>query len=119
MAAKVSSWAPRSADSISFSSLSVVPVTAEWTIKTRTPVSRRERVICAILRQLASEETLVPPNFRTTHCGKLRATMKCLDRGPTAPHADLSAVGPGDSSDYLGNEVCGGRDALVRTLEPL
>src|SRR5580658_722291 len=28
-----------------------------------------------MLRQLASEETLVPPNFRTTHCGKLRATM--------------------------------------------
>ena len=71
-------------DSISFSSLSVVPVTAEWTISTRAPVSRRVRVICAMLRQLASEETLVPPNFRTTHCGKLRATMRCLAKGCSA-----------------------------------
>src|SRR5437879_2000536 len=42
-----------------------MPVIAEWTIRRRAPVARRAAAISAMLRQLATEDTLVPPNLRT------------------------------------------------------
>ncbi len=55
-----------SAESSSRSRRSVMPVMAECTINTRAPpAARRWATILAMLRQLAREETLVPPNFRT------------------------------------------------------
>jgi hypothetical protein len=51
-----------------------MPVTAECTINTRAPPSTRLRVTWAMLRQLASDETLVPPNFRTIHAEGVRVT---------------------------------------------
>src|SRR4051812_36651756 len=64
-----------SAASSSFSRRSVMPVTAEWTISTRAPELRRSRVTFAMLLQLASDETLVPPNLRTIHAEGVRVTV--------------------------------------------
>src|SRR6185312_4541925 len=58
----------------SFSRRSVMPVTAECTMSTRAPSARRAAATLAMLRQLASEETLVPPNLRTIQSDAVRVT---------------------------------------------
>ena len=52
----------------------MTPVTAECTINTRAPLSRRARTTFAMLSQLASDDTLVPPNLRTIHAEGVRVT---------------------------------------------
>ena len=47
-----------------------MPVIAECTTSTREPCAARAFTTTAMFRQLVSEETLVPPNLRTTHDGE-------------------------------------------------
>src|SRR5487761_1808052 len=67
---------PRAAAS-NFSRRSVMPVTAECTMSTRAPSARRAAATLAMLRQLASEETLLTPNLRTIQSDAVRATRAC------------------------------------------
>ena len=48
-------------------SLSVIPDNADTTTTTRLPCRCHCPAMAAIFCQRASEETLVPPNFRTIH----------------------------------------------------
>ena len=43
-------------------------------MSTRAPSARRAAATLAMLRQLASEETLVPPNLRTIQSDAVRVT---------------------------------------------
>src|SRR6185436_17730977 len=85
MALRASSGLPSRAAARSFSRPSVILVMAEWTTRTRFPDSSRRLTTSAMLRQLASEETLVPPNLTTTQLTDIRrnlvaesATSHCL-----------------------------------------
>ncbi len=72
MAANTSSCEPRSADSMSFSSLSVMLGDGPSARSARGhPSPARARVICAMLRQLASEETLVPTELQNDPLRKI------------------------------------------------
>ena len=44
-----------------------MPDSAEWTTTGRRPSASRSRSTAAMFFQFATEETLVPPNFSTTH----------------------------------------------------
>src|SRR5439155_24974 len=74
MARNSSSCASPVAASSSRSRRSVMPVTAECTMSRRAPPAQRLAATCAILVQLASVETLVPPNFRTIQAEGVRVT---------------------------------------------
>src|SRR5262245_13617537 len=76
MALRASSGLPAWAAASSFSSMSVILVIAEWTMSKAAPESRRRLATRAMLRQLASEETLVPPNLTTTQREAERADMR-------------------------------------------
>src|SRR6185369_3997136 len=67
------------AASSSFSSLSVMPVTAECTTSTCAPVAPRFFTTAAMFFQLASDETLVPPNLRTTQAECARVTSETFE----------------------------------------
>src|ERR1700761_6975060 len=49
-------------------------------MSTRAPPAARSLATFAMLRQLASEETLVPPNFRTIQADAVRVTANYLCR---------------------------------------
>ncbi len=51
---------------------------AEWTITGDSPAATRLPTMAAMLFQLGSEETLVPPNFMTTR-GEPGATFISMD----------------------------------------
>ena len=70
-----------------------MPVTAECTISTRAPQRGGRGRLCAMLRQLASEETLVPPNFRTIHAEGVRVTEDFL--------AARAAAGLGEAASLV------------------
>ena len=56
----------------------MTPLNAECTISTRAPVARRARTTAAMLRQFASDETLVPPNFSTIQSAAAAALIANL-----------------------------------------
>jgi hypothetical protein len=62
--------------------MSVTLVMAEWTTSTRAPASSRRLTTSAMFRQLASVETLVPPNLTTIQAEAERADMRLT----SSPH---------------------------------
>src|SRR5688572_12314468 len=84
MACRASSGLPVWAATNSFSSMSVILEIAECTTSTRCPAASRRLTTNAMLRQLTSVETLVPPNLTTTQPDTERADMRlpspCLAR---------------------------------------
>src|SRR3569833_1047634 len=68
-----------------------MPVTAEWTIITRAPEASRSRVTLSMLRQLGSDDTRVPPNFRTIHAEGVRVTDLSSQRTPRRTKAEAVA----------------------------
>src|ERR1700719_2075493 len=59
---------------------SVMPVTAECTMSTRAPPAQRSAATHAMFVQLASVETLVPPNFMTIQAEGVRVTCSLCFR---------------------------------------
>src|SRR3954451_13048530 len=89
MALSASSGLPACAAARSFSSMSVILVMAECTTSTRWPECRRRWTTKAMLRQLASVETLVPPNLTTTQRDAERADMGTTPSpSPATTHCD-------------------------------
>src|SRR3954463_11324386 len=92
MALSASSGLPAWAAANRFSSMSVIFVIAECTTSTRWPVSRRRWTTRAMFRQLASVETLVPPNLTTTQRDTERADMTL-----TSAREGANSLGQGTS----------------------
>src|SRR5579862_2315053 len=116
MALSSAANSPRTAVSSSRSRRSVTPLTAECTMRTCAPSAQRSAATRAILVQLASVATLVPPNLRTIQAGGLRVTDSVLRawRGLAARGNASVRPEPGAWSEqrelrfyYIGKMACG------------
>src|ERR1700722_15688355 len=100
--ASPASCAPPSAAANSFSSRSVMPLSAECTTSTRAALERRARTTAAMLRHVSREETLVPPNLSTIQEDPPRGAIDipCVKpprcRGPGMPAALAAGQPPSD-----------------------
>ena len=81
----------------SCSSRSVMPDRAEWTTTGRRPSASRSRSTAAMFFQFATEETLVPPNFSTTHgeAPGVGSAIVILYPSPREPWRGQAARRPG------------------------
>src|SRR5512136_1740581 len=100
MAASTGACPPRTASPSRLSSRSVMPESAECTTTGCRPSARRAFSTSRMLRQLADEETLVPPNLRTTKgagwlvIGGIRARAAVDGRQQRKTDAAPAAAGP-------------------------